>query len=242
MKRAYNFIDLSGMRFGKLTVISVGSVTKSGHAKWLCKCDCGNTKEIRGDRLGNGQAKSCGCSTYSNHSQFGKFDLTGKKINMITVVRRLGSNKNGKALYECKCDCGNIKIMTAGDLKSGRVISCGCHAKTFLDDLHESNKTHGLSNSRIYHVWNGMLQRCENPNCDAYKYYGARGIKVCKEWHNLEKFAKWAYSTGYDENAERGDCTIDRIDNDGNYEPSNCRWADMKVQASNKRNTKKKPE
>lgn len=86
-----------------------------------------------------------------------------------------------------------------------------------------------------------MLQRCENQNSKAFKD-GGRGIKVCQEWHKIENFYKWAYNNGYDENAERGECTIDRIDVNGNYEPSNCRWVDMKTQANNKRNTKKKPE
>ena len=87
-----------------------------------------------------------------------------------------------------------------------------------------------------------MLQRCENPNSKAFKDYGGRGIKVCQEWHEIENFCKWAYNNCYDENAERGECTIDRIDVNGNYEPSNCRWVDMKTQSNNKRNTKKKPE
>ena len=245
MKIPHNFTDLTGRTFGKLTILSRAEnyISKSGkkYSMWLCLCECGKTKTVRGCNLTSGKVKDCGCQKENKIIENNKrlYDITGKKINMLLVLERVGSNEKQKALYKCKCDCGNIKIMTAGDLKSGRVISCGCHAKTFLDGLHESNKTHGLSNDRIYHVWNGMIQRCENPNCEAYKYYGERGISVCDEWHDMGKFAKWAYANGYNPNAKRGDCTIDRINVNGNYEPSNCRWVDMKVQANNKRNSKK---
>lgn len=232
MGKSSNFIDLTGQRFGRLVVIKESGRKKDRSIKWLCKCDCGKETVTAGYELRSGRVTSCGCIKYD------KFDLSGQRIGRLTVLEKVGTNKNQKAIYNCVCDCGTEKIITAGDLKSGRVISCGCVAKSNLFELHENNKTHGFSNSRIYHVWNGMLQRCENPNSTAYKDYGGRGIKVCKEWHDIKVFVKWAYENGYDENAERGDCTIDRIDVNGNYEPSNCRWVDMKVQANNKRNTK----
>ena len=227
-------IDLTGKRFGKLIALRPASKAANGSIKWLCRCDCGKVKEIRGDRLRNGETKSCGCT------QFKKYDLTGQKINHLLVLERIGSDKHGKALYKCQCDCGNVKTITAGDLKSGRVVSCGCYAKTLLDDLHNNNIIHGLSNKRIYAIWKSMIQRCENPNTESYNDYGGRGIIVCKEWHDVKNFANWAYANGYDENAEFGECTIDRIDVNGDYEPSNCRWADMKTQNQNKRNSKKR--
>ena len=226
-------IDLTGNRYGKLTVLYPGSKAANGSLKWFCKCDCGKIIETRGDRLRSGETKSCGCA------QKEKYDLTGQKINMLFVLKRIGSNKHQQSLYKCVCDCGSVKTISASDLKSGRVISCGCHAKSFLDELHENNKIHGLSGSRIYNVWNSMIQRCYNPKTKAYKHYGGRGITVCEEWHDAEKFSKWAYENGYDENARQWDCTIDRIDVNGNYCPENCRWVDMKTQNQNKRNTRR---
>lgn len=96
------------------------------------------------------------------------------------------------------------------------------------------SKSHGLSRTRIYHVWNQMIRRCENPNAKEWKYYGGKGVSVCREWHNVEVFAKWAYENGYDDRAPRGECTIDRIDGNGNYEPSNCRWVDQYDQIHNR--------
>lgn len=156
----------------------------------------------------------------------GKFeDLTGKTFNRLTVINRAESRRqpSGKLVtyWNCKCICGNITQVRGYDLKEERIKSCGC-----------INKKHGLSNTRVYSAWHHMKQRCYSPNCKAYKDYGGRGIKICSEWlEDFRSFYNWAINSGYKE-----DLTIDRIDVNGNYEPSNCRWVDDFTQRRNKRN------
>lgn len=104
---------------------------------------------------------------------------------------------------------------------------------------NRNNVIHGKSGTRLYRIWKSMRSRCMDKNMDAYKNYGARGISICKEWDDFNNFYNWAYSNGYDENAEYMKCTLDRIDNDGNYEPSNCRFVDWKEQSRNKRTNRK---
>lgn len=165
-------------------------------------------------------------------------DLTGKKFNRLTVIERAGSNKNKQALWLCKCDCGNeVKVISA-DLKSGHTKSCGClHIQRIIQYNKQTKSTHNMTNTRLYKIWYTMKQRCYYTKHKSYNNYGAKGIRICQEWINdFQSFYDWAIKNGYDENAKYGKCTLDRIDVNGNYEPDNCRWVDMKVQTRNRTN------
>lgn len=160
-------------------------------------------------------------------------DLTGKKFGRLTVIKYYGSNKHGRALWLCQCDCGNTKIVLGNSLNSKLTLSCGCYNKEIIK---KCNSKHNMAYSKLYKVWQGMKTRCYNKNFMYYCNYGGRGITICDEWKsNFSNFYEWSINNGYEEGL-----TIDRINNDGNYEPSNCRWVTRAEQNRNKRYTKRK--
>jgi len=155
-------------------------------------------------------------------------DLTGQRFGKLTVIEFVGT-RNKKAVFKCVCDCGNECEKTGTLLSTGKTRSCGCLAANNTDQT-----THGFSKTHLYGVWSTMKSRCCNPKSQHYKNYGARGISVCDEWKNdFIAFRAWALENGYEEGL-----TLDRIQTNGNYEPSNCRWTTQKIQCNNKTNNR----
>lgn len=188
----------------------------------------------------------------------GKFvDLSGQRFGKLVVIGRVPGYKlpNGKSgvRWKCVCDCGKETYSDSWSLTHGEKTTCGCNAHDLLSAsmkrTHEKHPeiainfkkmatTHGESKTRLYRIWSGMKSRCVNPSCAGYENYGGRGITVCASWKNdFLSFKAWALSHGYDENAPRGQCTLDRVDVNGDYCPENCQWVPMKKQMQNKRNT-----
>lgn len=216
------FIDITGNTYGKLTVMGLhcsGYYTKT---TWDCMCECGTTCIVNGYKLRSGHTHSCGCL-----KKRGRYEnLINKKFNLLTVISFHSKNKNNKVSWNCKCDCGGTTIVQSGNLKNSYVKSCGCLLKS-----NTQNIKHGLKHHRLYNIWDNMKARCYRKTNPNYKHYGARGIHICQEWlTDFMNFYNWAISNGYSQ-----ELTIERENNDGNYEPLNCRWATIVEQSQNTR-------
>lgn len=218
--------DLTGKTYNRLTVIERVEYRK-GKIYLKCKCNCGNETIVEKYNLIHGHIKSCGClipeSSRNTHFE----DLSGKRYGKLLVISREES-KNKNTRWKCLCDCGKISIVAASQLKRGTTKSCGCLK------FESRNSTHGLSKTRLHSIWSGMKERCYRKNSPAYKWYGERGITIYQEWlDDFMNFYNWAMDNGYEDGL-----SIDRINVNGNYEPSNCRWIPLEEQALNTRTTK----
>ena len=167
-----------------------------------------------------------------------RLDLTGQRFGKLTVIGESGRQECGsrkRILWLCRCDCGAEILVRGCNLRSGNTSSCGCLQR---ERTSAANTTHGCHkggkgrNHRLYTIWSSMKARCLNPHSVSYKHYGARGITVCASWMDFGEFMTWALANGY-----RDGLSIERLDNNRSYEPSNCTWIPLDRQASNKRDT-----
>lgn len=207
--------DMVGLRFGLLTVVSQAP-TRNGYAMWNTLCDCGTQTTVTGASLRSGGSLSCGCSWKTRWNA-----PTGKVFGSLTVLGDAEGRDHGSRIWKVRCVCGAEFTTRGSKVRRGEKTSCGCQTPQW--------KKHGKKIHPLYSIWLQMRARCRNPRHKSYQNYGGRGITICERWDDFELFLA--------DVGERppGRYSIDRIDNDGNYEPGNVRWATATEQIRNRR-------
>lgn len=158
-------------------------------------------------------------------------DLTGQRFGRLLVIGECGRSKDGQKVYLCRCDCGNETKVRSGNLRRGTTKSCGCINRESVAKRNKDSAKHGGCGTRLYRIWYDMRQRCRYDKSINWHLYGGRGISVCDEWaESFDAFREWAKSSGYQDGLQ-----LDRIDNDGDYSPINCKWSTVSEQGNNRR-------
>lgn len=222
-----------GDRFGRLAAVGRVDDSPDGRQRWLFRCDCGTEKPCVLSFVIKGRVQSCGCLGRERlaawrHVEIPSHIEPGDRFACLVAIGRVDNSREGRQRWLFRCDCGAQKISDTRTVIKGKTKSCGCFARDIFTK-NRSQLRHGGSGTPEYKVWDSMRQRCNNPKNQSFPRYGARGITVCERWHIFENFLA---DMGPRPSAQH---SIDRQNNDGNYEPGNCGWATNREQQNNTR-------